>query len=66
MITVNNRDKIKYKEGMTVSDLLKKMEYDYSLISVHINEEFVPEDEYSTRTISDGADVAVIHLAHGG
>ena len=66
MIIVNNRDKIEWNEGMTVTDLLKKMNYDYSLISVHINDRYVPDQEYGTIKVPDNASVAVIHLAHGG
>ncbi len=66
MITVNNRDKIKWKKDITVADILKIMGYDYSLISVHVNDEFVSEDDYSEQTVPDNAKVAIIHLAHGG
>ena len=66
MITINNRDKIEWREGMTVQDVLDAMGYDYVLITVTIGGLLVPEDEYRTRAVPDGAEVGVFHLAHGG
>ncbi len=66
MITVNNRDKIEYKENMTVQDLLDEMGYDYALITVTVNDELVDEDDYSSYKLKDNDMVGVFHLAHGG
>jgi len=66
MITINNRDKIDWFEGITVRDVFEKMGFDYSLISVHIEDEYIPEEEYATRKISDDSSLYIIHLAHGG
>lgn len=66
MITVNNRDKLNWEEDLTIRDILQKMNYDYSLISVYLNEEYVPAEEYETKKIPDDSSVQVIHLAHGG
>ncbi len=66
MITINNRDKIEWFEGMTVSDVLKKMRYEYNLISVHINDDYIPDNQYDKTTVPDNSSVFVMHLAHGG
>jgi thiamine biosynthesis protein ThiS len=66
MITINNRDKLDWREGMTVRDLLEKMGYSYTLITVTVDDRLVPEEDYDHFTIHDGADVGVFHLAHGG
>lgn len=66
MITVNNRDKVAWKEGMTVQDLLDAMGYDYALITVTVGGSLVPEEDYRRRVLEDGSDVNVFHLAHGG
>ena len=66
MITINDRDKIEWKEGMTVQDLLDEMGYSYTLITVTVEGRLVPEDEYNSFVLEDGADVGVFHLAHGG
>lgn len=66
VILVNNRDKIDWEKNMTVQDLLKKMNYTYSLITVTVNDELVLKENYGTHKIPDNAKVTVFHLAHGG
>ncbi|MFH1143252.1 MAG: sulfur carrier protein ThiS [Candidatus Eisenbacteria bacterium] len=66
MLTINNRDKLDWRQGMTVSEMLAAMGYSYALITVTVNGEVVEKDEYETYRIPDGADVNVFHLAHGG
>ena len=66
MITINNRDKINWTEGMTVQDLLDEMGFDYALITVTVNDELVLEHDYDSFTINDNDQVGVFHLAHGG
>ena len=66
MITINNRDKLEWKEGMTVRGLLDEMGYSYTLITVTVDDHLIPEHEYDSFVIEDGASVGVFHLAHGG
>lgn len=66
MIIINNRDKLAWQEGMTVRDLLTKMGYTYALITVTVNGELVPKENYEEHPVPDGAEVTVFHLAHGG
>lgn len=66
MITINNRDELEWKEGMTVRRLLDEMGYSYTLITVTVDDRLIPEDEYESFLIEDGASVGVFHLAHGG
>lgn len=66
MVTVNNRDKVKWRENMTVRDLLQVMHYSYFLITVTVNGELVPKEDYEEYEVPDNADVTVFHLAHGG
>jgi thiamine biosynthesis protein ThiS len=66
MITVNDRDTVEWREGLSVQDLLDEMGYSYVLITVTVDGVLVPEDEYTTHPVPDGARVGVFHLAHGG
>jgi thiamine biosynthesis protein ThiS len=66
MVLVNNRDKIEWFEGMTVQDLLDEMGYSYVLITVTVNDRFIPEEDYQTAKLEDEAQIQVFHLAHGG
>jgi thiamine biosynthesis protein ThiS len=66
MIEVNNKHKVPWQEGMTVSDLLERMGYTYHEIVVKVNGELVRKASYDSYTIPDGADVKAIHLIAGG
>ena len=66
MILVNDRDKVEWKENMTVQDILDKMGYSYVLITVTVNEEYVKKDDYLIYKVKDNSKVTVFHLAHGG
>ncbi len=66
MITINNRDKLDWKEGMTVRDILTAMNYTYKLITVTVNGTLVPKEQYDTYRVPDEAQVTVFHLSHGG
>jgi len=66
MILVNDRDKVEWRQGMTVQDVLDAMNYSYSLITVTVNDHLVLKDDYAYTEVPDGANVTVFHLAHGG
>ncbi len=66
MVRVNNRDPVEWFEGMTVTDVLNAMHYDYALITVTVNGELIDEEDWETTRIPDGAEVGLFHLAHGG
>jgi thiamine biosynthesis protein ThiS len=66
MIVVNNKYKLDWHEGMTVRDVLDKMDYTYPLITVSVNKQLVLQEDYNIHTVPDNAEVNVFHLAHGG
>lgn len=66
MITINDRDRIEWRDGMTVTDILNAMGFTYALITVTVDGELVPKEDYETYSVPDDAKVTVFHLAHGG
>ncbi len=66
MLTINDRDRLDWREGMTVQEMLDRMGYSYALITVTVNGELVSEEDYATRKLPDEARIIVFHLAHGG
>ncbi|MGM0688187.1 MAG: sulfur carrier protein ThiS [Bacillota bacterium] len=66
MIIVNNKEKLEWHEGMTVQDVLDNMGFVYRRITVSVNNQLVPKEDYETHKVPDNADVNVFHLAHGG
>ena len=66
MIRVNDRDEVRWEEGLTILNLLERFRYTFPHIIVKIDGEVIPPEAYPTCTIPDGADVRVIHLIAGG
>lgn len=66
MIQVNDRHEVPWREGMTVADVLKEMNYTYHEIIIKVDGELVPKEAHDTTTVPDGADVKAIHLIAGG
>ena len=66
MVTINNRDRLEWREGLTVRELLDQLGYTYVLITVTVNGALVAEEDYVSHVVPDGAEVTVFHLAHGG
>ena len=66
MILVNQRDRVAWRPGMTVRDVMTVMAWDYVLIVVTVNGVHVEQDDYDSFPVPDDADVRIIHIAHGG
>jgi thiamine biosynthesis protein ThiS len=66
MIHVNDKFEIEWEEGMTVARLLERLNFSFPLIVVSIDGVLVPQDEYATRQVPEGAEVKVLHMTAGG
>jgi len=66
MIIVNGNNRLEWHENMTITDILKAMNYSYSLIVVSVNEKIISEEDYDDFVVKDNAQVKVIHICHGG
>lgn len=66
-ITLNNRpETINEHAELTINELLTLKNFSYKMLMVRINNETIKQDQYSSTTIKDGDDVAIIHLMTGG
>ena len=65
MITVNG-DPFPWREGLTVSEVMKEKNFKFRLISVWVGDNFIDKERYAEVKIPDGADVQVIHNISGG
>lgn len=53
-------------EKVTVSELLKIKNFTFRLLVIKVNGKLVKKEQRDTTIITDGDDVAVIHLISGG
>ena len=66
MITINQRERIEWTPGMTVRDVLERMNYTYPEVVIRVNGEVVMDEAYDSYRVPDEADVRIIHLMAGG
>ena len=64
-ITVNNSI-IDWEEIMTITRILKIMNYTFKMLVVKADGKLIKKNEYESTIVSPGADVKVIHLISGG
>lgn len=51
---------------MTVGDVLKEMNYNFTLLIIRVNGELVKREDWGIFVVPDGAVVDVLHLISGG
>ena len=64
-ITVND-NKINWEENMTITRILKIMNYTFRMLVVKVDGRLIKKNEYESTIVSPDADVKVIHLMSGG
>ena len=64
-IELNGR-KYPYKQGTTISVLMKENNFDYSYIIVKINGVIIEEDKWAATAVNAGDKVEIIHVFGGG
>jgi sulfur carrier protein len=65
MIIVNG-EKMDWREGMTVADVLEIRNYIFRMLVIQVNGELVKRGTYDKTVVPDGANVEVIHMISGG
>jgi thiamine biosynthesis protein ThiS len=66
MIRVNDKHELAWQAGLTVSGVLEALAFTHRHIVVSVDGTRVPQAEYDSNPVPDGADVWVIHILGGG
>ncbi len=65
MIKVNG-EPLKFKKGMTVTDVIRAKNFNFPLLIVKIDGVYIAREAYSATEVPDKSDVEVVHLISGG
>jgi len=65
MIQLNNRP-YPWREGATVGSLMAENNYTFNEIIVKINGQVIEKEAWSTKPITEGDNVEMIHIFGGG
>jgi thiamine biosynthesis protein ThiS len=66
VILINGFKKMEWRQGLTIKDVLDHLNYNYSLITVSLNNTVIFEEDYEDTLVPDGSSIKAIHLCHGG
>ena len=64
-ITVNENS-LKWEKNMTITRILKIMNYTFRILVVKVDGQLIKKNEYNSTIVQPDADVKVIHLMSGG
>jgi thiamine biosynthesis protein ThiS len=64
-ITLNG-NKVDCPAEITISDLLRQMNFTFPMLVIKINGQLIKKADYADVTVPAGAEVAIIHLISGG
>lgn len=65
MVRVNGRE-IEWREGMTVSDLIKALDDSNACVAVRVDGEIVTHPNFHKTSVPDNTEVHLLHLIAGG
>jgi thiamine biosynthesis protein ThiS len=65
VITVNGEE-MAWREGLTVEEILIRLDDDFSIVVVKVNGKPVLKKEYPTFEVPDGAEVNTVEIIAGG
>lgn len=65
MIVVDGRE-MEWHPGMTLEEVLNKIEIKFPMYTVKVNGILVPKDKYREWTIEDGSEINIIYIIAGG
>ena len=64
-LTVNG-DPHPWREGITITDVLREKTFTFPMKVIHVNEKLVKKADWGTTILHDGDVVQVVHLVSGG
>lgn len=61
-----NGEKIVFREGMTVSELVAEMGFSEAMVAVELNLDILPRDSFSSTVLKENDCIEVVRFVGGG
>ncbi len=61
-----NGEKIEFREGMTVSELVAEMGFSEAMVAVELNLDILPRDSFSSTVLKENDCIEVVRFVGGG
>ena len=66
IIKINGKKYSDYQEGITVQDLIEKLNFHDKQIIVELNQLALIKKDYQTQSLNDGDSIELVDIAAGG
>ena len=61
-----NGEKIEFREGITVSELVAEMGFSEAMVAVELNLDILPRDSFSSTVLKENDCIEVVRCVGGG
>ncbi|EHO86373.1 thiamine biosynthesis protein ThiS [Eubacterium infirmum F0142] len=61
-----NGEKIEFREGITVSELVAEMGFSEAMVAVELNLDILPRDSFSSTVLKENDCIEVVRFVGGG
>ena len=61
-----NGEKIEFREGITVSELVAEMGFSEAMVAVELNLDILPRDSFSSTVLKENDCIEVVRFIGGG
>ena len=61
-----NGEKIEFREGMTVSELVVEMGFSEAMVAVELNLDILPRDSFSSTVLKENDCIEIVRFVGGG
>jgi len=65
MVTINGKPH-KDKDGLTLTELVKKLGYNYDTVVIKLNDQLIKKSKFSETRIKDGDTIRIFSFLGGG
>ncbi len=66
VVRVNDKFEVEWQPGMTIQDLIRKLNFTFPMLVVTVNGKVVMKDQWDTYEVKDGDMVRILHMIAGG
>ena len=61
-----NGEKIEFREGITVSELVAEMGFSEAMVAVELNLDILPRDSFSSTVLKENDCIEIVRFVGGG
>ncbi len=65
-LRVNDKFEVDWQPGMTIRDVIRKLNFTFPMLVVTVNGKVVPKEDWDTYELREEDNVRILHMIAGG